>query len=111
MEIKKIQFKSGFLANKQEAKNLSSHIWDWEELPKKLKELLAKDKPWALSGRYGHPSAAEPIQYHHISFIGKDKTEAIEFFNLAAVYFQTGETEELRRIFRCLVRFDDIKGV
>ncbi len=110
MEIKKIHFKSGLLANKLEAKDLFCHIWDWEELPKKLKELLAKDKPWELSGSYGHPSAAEPIQYHHISFIGEHKTADLEFFNLSVVYFQTKETEELQRIFRCLVRFDDIKG-
>ncbi len=109
MDIKRVKFKSGFLENKSQAAKLKENSWEWKEIPKKLRDLIKGDRTWELSGSYGDPSVATPIQYQKVSFIGKKETEIIEFWNLGAVFFIEENTEEMRRIFRCLVRFDDIK--
>ncbi|MGM0367098.1 MAG: hypothetical protein ACQEP2_00785 [Actinomycetota bacterium] len=109
MQVKRVKFKSGLVKSQAQVENLPVSTWKWKEIPKKLRDLLKKDKPWELSGSYGDPTVATPIEYEKITFIGRENSEIIEFWNLGAVFFTSENTEELRRIFRCLVRFKDIQ--
>jgi hypothetical protein len=86
MQIEKIAFKSALLADRKQAKELPVKKWDREELPKEIKELLEKDKPWDLSGCYGDPLFADSIIYQPISFIGKGRTEVTEVFKLGVIF-------------------------
>ncbi len=108
MEIKRIEFKSSLLEDKNQASEVPVHSWKWKDIPQDLKDLLKADKPWELSGSYGDPSVAIPIEYKKATFIGSGGSKSIEFFNLGTVFFLSKNTEELRRIYRCLVQFDDM---
>lgn len=60
-------------------------------------------RPWELEGWYGNAEAGEPIQYHRPAMIGKNRESEIEFYDLAIAMLMWNNTEELRRIFRCLL--------
>lgn len=106
MQIEKIEFKSALLADKKQANDLPVKKWYREGLPK-IKELSEEHKPWELSGCYGDPLIADPIAYQPISFIGKGKTEVIEFFHPGIIFFMFANNA-LRRIFRCLLQFKNM---
>lgn len=108
MNIRKVELICGTVKKPSQIKRLSAHTWKWDELPQKIQQLYIKDKSWELEGTYGDPSSATPVQYYRLRIFREDRAYKIEFFNLAMSMFLDENTEELRRIFRCLVRLEEI---
>lgn len=103
-DIKKISFKSGMLADIKDAAKLPLHTWSWHEFPAELKKLFKANRPWELAGRFGSPDIGDPIQYHYLKMEGEGICEEIEFFNLAIAMFAQEITDDLRRLFQCLIQ-------
>jgi len=106
MQIRKVELIFGSVTKPNRIRRLPVHTWKWDELPENIKELYLNDKPWELEGIYGDPKSAVPVQYHRLRIFREDRAYRIEFFNLAMSMFVDENTEELGRIFRCLIQLE-----
>jgi hypothetical protein len=106
MQLRKAELIFGTITKPDKIRRLPVHTCKGDELPENIKELYIKDKPWELEGLYGDPRSAVPVQYHRLRIFREDRAYRIEFFNLATSMFFDENTEELRRIFRCLFQLE-----
>ena len=108
MKIRKVELICRTATKPSMIKKLPVYVRKWDDLPDKIKKLYEQDKPWELEATYGAPSSAVEVQYHSLTIIRDDRTFEIEFFNLAMHIFLQKNTEELLRIFRCLVQLENV---
>lgn len=99
--IERVEYRYGFLEPGQAEEDLPVREWDTRSMPQQVRDALAKERLFELSGVFGDKNAGNPVEYDHLRLIGPDRTTSMTVYNRGIALFFLDD-ERIRRLHRVL---------